>query len=380
MPDFDKFDFEDDYMAGSPETPLLNLLQMPLQSPREMLEIINQNGYIGQETAKKAVCLMAYRHLNRMRKVYLEGIPREKLPPKENYLLMGPTGCGKTFLIELLFQKILKIPTVIIDITSFSETGYVGQDVPTIITRLIHAADGDLYLASIGIVCIDEFDKIASGKNSAVFSGAGTTKDVTGIGVQRELLKMLESAEVDAPYDISHSTYGARTTFPTQNVAFIACGAFSGFRQVLAMREQNIGFGKSKSETDNMSISASLNREELEKAVNFEAYGLMPELVGRFARIIPFNSLSREDLSRILHENTIIKYQDELALDGISLTVNASVYDLIVDKTLARETGARGLKSYLVEYLEEACFEVYSSHKKSIYIDTHHEEIIWRVE
>jgi ATP-dependent Clp protease ATP-binding subunit ClpX len=380
MPDFDNFDFENDYYEQPAENALLSLLQAPILTPREMLEIINQNGYIGQDTAKKAICLMAYRHLNRMRKVYLEGIPREQLPPKENYLLMGPTGCGKTFLIELLFQKILQIPTVIIDITSFSETGYVGQDVPTIITRLIHAAEGDLHLASIGIVCIDEFDKIASGKNSAVFSGAGTTKDVTGIGVQRELLKMLESAEVDAPYDISHSTYGARTTFPTQNVSFIACGAFSGFRQVLAMREQNIGFGKAKPESAGLGISTSLNREEIEKAVNFEAYGLMPELIGRFARIIPFNALTRDDLSRILHENTIIKYQNELALDDIMLTVDSSVYDLIVDKTLARETGARGLKSYLVEYLEDACFEVYSSNKKSIQIDTRDGEIIWRVE
>jgi len=353
-----------------------DILAQSIYTPREMLQIINQNGYIGQEHAKKAVCLMAYRHLNRMHKVFVQNIPREQLPAKENYLLIGPTGCGKTYLVELVFKQILKIPTVLIDITSFSETGYVGQDVPTILTRLIHAADGDLLAASIGIICLDEFDKIASGKNNAVFSGAGTTKDVTGIGVQRELLKMLENADVDVPYDISHSSYGERVTFNTENVSFIACGAFSGFRQILASRENNIGFGKNKEERY-MGISASLNREEVEKAINFEAYGLMPELIGRFSRIIPFDPLSRADLARILHENTIIKYKNELALDTIYLDVDEAVYQLIVEKSLARETGARGLKSYLVEYLEEACFEIYSDKYKYLRLFVKNDEIAW---
>ncbi len=164
---------------------------IPALSPQQMFDLIGRHGYIGQVQARKAICLMAFRHINRLKKLYLKGIPRDALPGKENYLFIGPTGSGKTFLIELLFQQVLKIPTVIIDITSYSETGYIGQDVPTIITRLIHAADGDSRLASIGIVCIDEFDKIATGHNNALFSGQGTTKDVTGMGVQRELLKML---------------------------------------------------------------------------------------------------------------------------------------------------------------------------------------------
>ncbi|MDX2302885.1 MAG: AAA family ATPase [Microscillaceae bacterium] len=357
---------------------LESILLKSQYTPREMYEVLNQNGYIGQEKAKKALCLMAYRHINRLVKLYLKNIPREHLPSKENYLLLGPTGSGKTFLVELLFQKILEIPTVIVDITNFSETGYVGQDVPSILTRLIHAAGDKPFLASFGIVCLDEFDKIASGQNSAVFSGAGTTKDVTGIGVQRELLKMLESSDVDVPLSITHSTYGDRVTFNTAHVTFVACGAFSGFRQILKSKEQNIGFGKNQKFLHS-GISTGLSRQEVEKAVNFEAYGLMPELIGRFARIIPFDALSREDLKRILHENTIVKYRYELMLDGIKLQVEDAVYDLIIDKSMERETGARGLKSYIVEYLEEACFEVYSSEKRSIRLFTEKDQIAWEI-
>ncbi|MEO1655812.1 MAG: AAA family ATPase, partial [Bacteroidota bacterium] len=277
------------------------------------------------------------------------------MPKKENYLLLGPTGCGKTYLVELLFGKILEIPSVVVDITNFSETGYVGQDVPSILTRLIHAAEGDIFLASFGIICLDEFDKIATSANSTVFSGAGTTKDVTGIGVQRELLKMLESSDIDVPMNISHSTYGERVTFNTSQVSFVACGAFSGFRDVIKAQDKNIGFNRSASLSPT-GISVSLSREEVEKTVNFEAYGLMPELVGRFARIIPFNALNRDVLKRILHENTVVKYRHELLLDGIRLEMDDQVYDLIIDKSLEKETGARGLKSYIVEYLEDACF------------------------
>jgi ATP-dependent protease HslVU (ClpYQ) ATPase subunit len=135
---------------------------------------------------------MAYRHVRRVKRIYLDGAKREQLLPKSNTLLVGPTGCGKTHLVELLFQQILRLPTVIIDLTTYSETGYVGQDPSTILTRLLHAADDNPLLASIGIVCLDEFDKIASGQNNAIFAGAGTTKDVTGLGVQRELLKLRE--------------------------------------------------------------------------------------------------------------------------------------------------------------------------------------------
>ena len=341
------------------------LKSIPIFTPREIFQKIQGMGYIGQERACKAVCLMAFRHLNRIRKIFLDGVQRNLLPPKENMLLLGPTGCGKTFLVELLFREVLKIPAVIIDITSYSETGYIGQDVNQLLTKLVYAADGDLYKASIGIVCIDEFDKISSGKNTAVFAGQGTTKDVTGLGVQRELLKMLEQAEIDIPVELSHSGYAPRVSFNTRDVPFLACGAFSGFRQVLNYftSDENIGFTRSRTDTG---ISTPLNREEVEKAANFEAYGILPELIGRFARIIPFTPLSKEELTAILEQNTVNRYRHELTLDKIQLHIESAVYKFIVDKCIKRETGARGLDTFLTEYLEDACFDAYSTKKKDL--------------
>jgi len=146
--------------------------ELPAPSPREIYRRLEELGYRGQNEARRAVALMAYRHVRRIKRIYVDGVKREHLLPKSNTLLIGPTGCGKTFLVELLFQQILHLPTVIIDITTYSETGYVGQDPGTILTRLLHAADDNPLLAAVGIVCLDEFDKIASGQNNAVFAGA----------------------------------------------------------------------------------------------------------------------------------------------------------------------------------------------------------------
>src|SRR5580765_2979870 len=255
--------------------------ELPVIPPKRIYERLEEAGYRGQDEARRAVSLMAYRHVKRIKRIYLDGAKREQVMPKSNFLLVGPTGCGKTHLVELLFQQILRLPTVIVDITTYSETGYVGQDPNTIITRLLHAADDNPLMASIGIICLDEFDKIASGQNNAIFAGAGTTKDVTGMGVQRELLKMFEAGEVVVPLEITHSTYGDHIVMSTADIAFIAAGAFSGFHQVVRNRaaRDRIGFGREAAggAAPAEGIAVSFTTEEVEQIANFQAFGFLPE-------------------------------------------------------------------------------------------------------
>ncbi len=354
------------------------LLDSPSQSPKEMLGQLQQFGYIGQEKAQKAVALMAFRHLNRLKKIFIEHISPDLLPKKDNYLLIGPTGCGKTYLVELLFQHILKIPTVIIDISSYSETGYVGQDAVSMLTRLVYAAKRDPQLAALGVICIDEFDKLSSGKNNAVFSGAGTTKDVGGMGVQQELLKMLEGAVIDVPMHLSHSSYSERSPMPTHNIAFIACGAFSGYKRLVQASQHPIGFGGSARSKE---VAVSYTREDVDRVSYFEAYGLIPELIGRFSRIIPFEALSAQQLKSILEKHTLKRYKKELSLENVELKVSKAVIDLVVQEALKRETGARALPFAITEHLEDALFELYSRKKKPkvIKLGVKKREIVWEL-
>jgi ATP-dependent Clp protease ATP-binding subunit ClpX len=274
--------------------------------------------------------------------------------------MVGPTGCGKTFLVEQLFEKILKLPTALVDITTYSETGYVGQDPSTILTRLLHAADDNPMLAAIGIVCLDEFDKVASGQNNAVFAGAGTTKDVTGMGVQRELLKMLEASEVVVPLDLTHSSYADHVIMSTADIAFIAAGAFSGFQQIAhrrAMRD-SIGFGRDQAEAsfDPDAIAVDFTADQVENVANFQAYGFLPELVARFTRVVPFMSLDSTTLKDILRSDVIARMTREFKLEGFELAIDEQVLDHIVEDAIKRETGARGLASTLTGEIEEVAF------------------------
>jgi ATP-dependent Clp protease ATP-binding subunit ClpX len=307
---------------------------------------------------------MAYRHVKRVKRIYLDGAKRENVLPKSNYLLIGPTGCGKTHLVELLFQHVLKLPTVLVDITTYSETGYVGQDPNTIITRLLHAADDNPLLASIGIICLDEFDKIASGQNNAIFAGAGTTKDVTGMGVQRELLKMFEAGEVVVPLELTHSTYGDHIVLSTADIAFIAAGAFSGFQQVARRRGavDRIGFGRKQPQarTGLDAIAVSFTPEEVENIANFQAYGFLPELMARFTRVVPFKALDAGTLKEILQNNVIERLTREFDDEGFKLVVEPDVLDHVVSESLRRETGARGLASILTRHIEDAAFETFA--------------------
>jgi ATP-dependent Clp protease ATP-binding subunit ClpX len=330
-----------------------------------MFEQLEELGYRGQDMARRALCLMAYRHVRRIKRIYLDGASRRELPRKSNYLLVGPTGCGKTYMVELLFEKILKLPTALVDITTYSETGYVGQDPSTILTRLLHAADENPMLASIGIVCLDEFDKISSGQNNAIFAGAGTTKDVTGMGVQRELLKMLEVSEVVVPLELTHSTYGDHVVMSTADIAFVAAGAFSGFQQVSHRRatRDSIGFGRltltRRSDPD--AIAVDFTAEEVESVANFQAYGFLPELIARFTRVVPFSALDASTLKDILRTDVVDRMTREFADEGIELRVEEDVLDYVVNDALLRETGARGLASTLTRHLEAVAFDAFGA-------------------
>jgi ATP-dependent Clp protease ATP-binding subunit ClpX len=339
------------------------LREIPDLGPKQIDAQLEALGYRGQEPSRKALCLMAYRHVRRVKRLYLEGVPREQVLPKANYLCVGPTGCGKTFLVELLFQHILKLPTAVVDITTYSETGYVGQDPNTILTRLLHAADESPLLASVGIVCLDEFDKIASGQNNAVFAGAGTTKDVTGMGVQRELLKMLETSEIVVPLEITHSSYAEHVIMPTADIAFIACGAFSGFQQICRRRGAGgIGFGKGAKvrRLADDTIAYTLEPADVENVANFQSYGFLPELIARFTRVVPFQPLDAGTLKAILQNSVIDQLVTEFADEGYTLEVEDAVLDHIVRESVKRETGARGLAAVLTRHLEDAAYQAFA--------------------
>lgn len=327
--------------------------QLPLTSPQDISEHVERLGYKGQVEQRRALALMAYRHIRRLKLIHVEGVPRTQLPPKQNTLLAGPTGCGKTYLIELLFREMFRLPTVIVDITSFTESGYIGDDVKTILTRLVNAAENNPLLAECGIVCLDEFDKIAASSSNSRFAGEGTTKDVSGYGVQRELLTMLHGAEVQIPMDYGYSQFGPRLTFATHDLPFLACGAFSGLDDLMKPDKANIGFQATKREAEAQAVKV------VEEVEGFQKYGFLPELMGRFTRIVSFQRLSNETLRQILQDNVIPQYEREFAGEGLALEVSEAAMEHVVTSCAKRGTGARGLHSELASAIEQAAFDLF---------------------
>jgi len=344
--------FEDDELARNyRETFRSFISELPVLSPQAIADELEHLGYKGQDEQRQALALMAYRHVRRLKRLHIDREPRNELPPKQNILMLGPTGCGKTFLVELLFQNILKLPTVIVDITSFTESGYIGDDVRTILTRLIMNSGGNPLMASCGVVCLDEFDKIASSGSNARFAGQGTTKDVSGYGVQRELLAMLQGTDVAVPMDYGFSQYGYRIELSTQDVPFIACGAFSGLDELLQSGKASIGFRNANGD--------EASELSLEEAGSFQKYGFLPELIGRFARIISFPPLPAETLRRILIDNVLPQFQNEFKGEGLQLTVTDAALEHMVARSQKRATGARGLQTELIAAVERAAFETF---------------------
>jgi ATP-dependent Clp protease ATP-binding subunit ClpX len=349
----EELEFEHSELGDSPFPQELRefIDQVPLLSPADISSELEQLGYKGQMDQRRALSLMAYRHVRRLKRIYLEGESPKDLPPKQNVLMLGPTGCGKTFMVELLFQNILKLPTVIVDITSFTESGYIGDNVRTILTRLMLNANGNQLLAECGVVCLDEFDKIASSSSNARFAGQGTTKDVSGYGVQRELLGMIHGTDVVVAMDYGFSEYGPRVQVSTHNIPFIACGAFSGMDDLLRENRSNIGFRNAPGE--------DLSQLTLDEVGSFQKFGFLPELIGRFTRIISFPKLSTETLKQILTENVLPQFINEFRAEDLELTVTEAALNHLVARSEKRDTGARGLQTELVAAVERAAFDTF---------------------
>ena len=304
---------------------------------------------VGQEYAKKVISVAVYNHYKRIATDTMDDIEIEK----SNMLMIGPTGCGKTYLVKTL-ARMLDVPLAIADATSLTEAGYIGDDIESVISRLLAAADNDVDRAEQGIVFIDEIDKIAKKKNA-------NQRDVSGEAVQQGMLKLLEGSEVEVPVGAaSKNAMVPMTTVNTRNILFICGGAFPGLEEIIKERlnkQASVGFfADLKDKYDNdPDLLTRVTVEDLRE------FGMIPEFIGRLPIIFALQSLTKEMLVRILKEprNAIIKqYQKLLALDEVKLEMDDGALEAIAERAMEKKTGARALRAIIEEFMLDIMYEI----------------------
>ena len=330
-----------------------------LPKPKEIKAYLDQY-IIGQDDAKKYLAVAVYNHYKRLLSHNAEGGDDNVEIEKSNIVMVGSTGTGKTLLARTI-AKLLKVPFTIVDATVFTQAGYVGEDVESILSRLLQVADYDVARAERGIVFIDEIDKIArKGDNPSI------TRDVSGEGVQQSMLKLLEGSIVNVP------PKGGRKhpdqdyiQVDTHNILFICGGAFDGIEKKIAQRlnTHTVGYNsvQNKKKIDTSDLMQYVEPQDL------KSFGLIPEIIGRLPVLTYLKPLNREALRNILTEpkNSITKQYTKLfALDGIKLTFEPEVLDYVVDRAVEYKLGARGLRSIVESIMTEAMFEAPSDHRK----------------